>query len=69
MLTDPNAALTSVVLTASFVRFKASMAAFSEGRISHCPFGCCDLVAMVETQGGYEKATRRVAGYEEEFES
>ena len=47
-----NAVLADVRLAASFAQFDPSMAAFSEEEVSSRPFGCLDLSAMVETQGG-----------------
>jgi len=64
---EVNAALTDITLVASFARFKASMAVFSEERISFCPFGRLVLVAMVEIKDSWEKAVQR-AGCEEESE-
>ena len=67
MAVEPNAALAGVMVDASFARLRASMATFSEERVSSCPFGRWDLVAMVEAQGRDEKAVRR-AGREQGLE-
>ena len=53
-----NTVLAGVTPIDPFARFKASMAMFSEERVS---------VAMAEIQDGYEKAVQR-AGFEEESE-
>ena len=42
------------MFVASFARFRAPIASFSEERTSS-PFGSRDLVAMVKTRGGCEK--------------
>ena len=42
-----NAVLAGVTFVASFARFKASMAVFSEERVSFCPWV---LVAMVKVE-------------------
>ena len=47
-----NAVLADVRLAASIAQFNPSMVAFCEEEVSSRPFGCLDLSAMVETQGG-----------------
>ena len=68
MATEPKAALAGVMLETSFARFSASMAMSNEDRKPSGPFGCWDLVAMVETQGRLEKVMQRT-GCEGESES
>ena len=60
MLTEPKTALAGVTLEISFARLRASMARFSVERTPSGPFGRWDLVAIVETQDGWEKATRGI---------
>ena len=55
---EVNVALAGITLVASFARFKALMAAFSEERAQSCSFCLRDLSAMVETQGNCEKVQR-----------
>jgi len=54
-LTVPNAALAGVMLNTSFAIFTASIAAFNKERAVSGRFGRCDVVAMVETRGGWGK--------------
>lgn len=54
-----NAALAGVMPVASFARFKSRITVFSDERTSLSPFGRCDLVAMVEMQGIYERVVWR----------
>jgi len=67
MLTVPKTALAGVMLETSFARFRASIAMFSEERAPSRPFGCWDLVAIIDVQGSWETVARR-EGCEEEFE-
>ena len=52
LLAEPRVALARVTPVASFARFRAPMAMFSEERAPSRPFGSCGLVVMVGTQGG-----------------
>jgi len=61
-LAEVNAVLAGVTPVASFARFKASMAVFSEERVSFCPWVS---VAMVKIQDCCEKAVQRVGCKEE----
>jgi len=54
-LTVPNAALAGVMLNTSFAMFMASMAAFNKDSVVSGRFGRCDVVAMIETRGGWGK--------------
>ena len=63
-LAEVNAILAGVTPVASLARFKASMAVFSEERVSFRPWV---LVAMVKVQDGCEKAVQR-AGCKEDSE-
>ena len=47
---EPKMAFAGVMLVASFARFMASMATFSEESVPSRPFCCWDLVIIVETQ-------------------
>jgi len=49
MPAEVNVALAGVALFASFARFKAPMAMFSDERTPSRPFGPWDLSAMIET--------------------
>jgi len=61
-LAEVYAVLAGVTPVASFARFKASMAVFSEESVSFCPWVS---VAMVKIQDGSEKAVQRVGCKEE----
>ena len=56
-LAEVNADLAGITPVDSFARFKASMAVFSEERVSFCP---CVLVAMVRMQDSCEKEVQPV---------
>ena len=56
---EPNAVFAGMMLEASFARLRALIATFSEESVPSRPSGRWDSVAMVENQGGCEKAVRR----------
>ena len=62
-LTEPKTALAGAIVATSFVRFKASMAAFNTEIEPSRSLGCLDPAFMVETRGSCERAVRR-RGYE-----
>ena len=63
-----NATWAGVAFAASFATAMTSMAAFNKERAFSRPFGFWDLVVIVESRGGCERAAGCV-GHGEEFES
>jgi len=61
-LAEVNTVLTGVTFVASFARFKASMAVFSEERTSFCPWVS---VAIARTQDNCKKVVQRARRWEE----
>ena len=60
-LTEPKTALAGVALEISFVRFRASIAAFNEERRPSRAFDSWALVSIVEACDDWEQAVQRAS--------